>query len=200
MSKRAQQEALEQAHLTQCNHWWQYARLSATELRHGTHPPQLAVHGLVLRDDEYGVLEADAGYSRLYGGSGQYTTGSTFAVGNPSFVLGALATQAMVNRSRRAAAARDAAVQWREHQPVSVLVTNHRILCDTAVRGWLSFWFGGVTELYPDLQSWTLTLGFGEGDPLRLEGPATPGLSLWASYFILGRRWSADPRLQPLLG
>lgn len=104
--------------------------------------------------DEYGVLQAEAGYSRLYGGSGQYTTGSTFAVGHPAFVLGALATQAMVNQSRRAAAARDAAVQWRDHQSVSVLITNQRLLCNTASRGWLSFWFGGVTELYPDLSSW----------------------------------------------
>lgn len=200
MSKRAEQEALEQAHLAQSNHWWHYACLAANELRHGTQPPQLAIHGLVLRSDEYGVLQADAGYSRLYGGTGRYTTGSTFAVGNPAFVLGALATQAMVNQSRRAAAARDAAVQWREQQRVSVLVTNQRLLCNTATRGWLSFWFGGVTELYPDLQSWSLTLAFGEGDPLRLEGPATPGLSLWASYFILGDQWTTDPRLRPLLG
>lgn len=67
-------------------------------------------------------------------------------------------------------------VQWRDHQPVSVLATNQRLLCNTGSRGWLSFWFGGVTELYPDLSSWSLTLGFEDGDPLRLEGPATPGV------------------------
>jgi hypothetical protein len=170
MSKRQQSEVLEQARRDLCNHWWQYARLSANEMLHGTPPPRLAIHGLVLRGDEYCVLQTDAAYSRLYGGSGQYTTGSTFAVGHPAFVLGALATQAMVNQSRRAAAARNAAVQWREHQPVSVLVTNQRLLCNTVARGWLSFWFGGVTELYPDLQSWSLMLAFDEGDPLRLEG------------------------------
>ena len=111
-----------------------------------------------------------------------------------------LAASAIGNSARKRAAQRNAQVTWREHQHVSVIVTNHRFLCHTRVRGWLSFYFSGVSEFYPDLHGWNVTLVFENGDPLQLSGPSTPALSLWSAIGILGPRWADDPRLAPLLG
>jgi hypothetical protein len=63
----------------------------------------------------------------------------------------------------------------------------------------VSLWFGACTEFYPDLQQWTLTLGFDTTSPVRLHGPAAPALSLWSAYGVLGDAWVDDPRLAALL-
>lgn len=175
--------------------WWEYTRRAASSLRAGVPPPELTMHGLVLKPGEHAILQTGAGYSRLYGTSGQYTRGTTLAVGRPAFVLGALAAQGVANHARRRAAERAAAVQWREHQHAPVIVTTQRFLCNTHARGWLSFWFDHVSEFYPDLPGWTVTVGFEKGEPLRLVGPAAPALALWSATAILGDSWTNDPRL-----
>jgi hypothetical protein len=81
---------------------------------------------------------------------------------------------------------------------VQVIATTDRLLCSTA-KGWLSAWYGNITEFYPDLQSWSLTIGFEPGiAPLRLSGPPAPMICLWAATCLLGDRWANDQRLRPL--
>ena len=97
------------------------------------------------------------------------------------------------------AARREAELRWRDDQHVQVIATTDRLLCSTA-KGWLSAWYGNITEFYPDLQSWSLTIGFEPGiAPLRLSGPPAPMICLWAATCLLGDRWANDPRLRPLL-
>ena len=75
------------------------------------------------------------------------------------------AVNAALNHRRKKVAARAAVPQWRDFCQAPVIVTSHRVLCDSG-RGWDSFWFGSITEFYPDLQNWSVTCGFEDAPPL----------------------------------
>lgn len=179
--------------------WWEYACRSARLHRDGHPPPEIAVHGLILEKTERALLMTNATYTRRYGSNGTYYRQSIFAFGHPAVVAGALAGTALVNSARKRAAQQAAQVSWRDQQEVDVLVTDRRLFCNTRQRGWMSFWFNSVAELYPNLDDWSLTLGFRSATPLRLAGPAAPALALWTSVGVLGSRWTGDPRLASLL-
>lgn len=185
-----------------CAHWWDYAQRTAQALARGEAPPTFAVHGVVLYPNEDALLMTTAWYSRLYAaGNGSYSVPGMFVAGNPAIMMGALAGT-MIARSRaRSAAEAAAAVVWREGQHSSVIVTTNRLLCNVIGRGWLPFGYDTVTEIYPDLQNWSLTLGFGnEVGPLRLTGPSVAGIIPCVCRGVLGNeRWTADPRIAPLL-
>jgi hypothetical protein len=178
--------------------WWQYARRSARLFAAGVEPPTIEVFGPVLEADEFGLLSAEATYSRRYGGSGHYSRSDLLVLGRPAVMIGALAVNAAINRRRKVAARRQAEVRWRDEHRVQVIATNYRLLCHTD-RGWENYWYGDATEFYPDLDQWSMTLAFDDYAPLRLCGPVAPALSLWTATAVLGERWISDPRLAPLL-
>lgn len=180
--------------------WWMYARAAARRFAQGISPPEIEVFGPVLAADEFGLLLADLSYSRLYAaGDGRYQKTGMLVVGRPSVMVGALAVSAAVNHRRKVAARRDAEQRWRDHQQIQVTMTNHRLLCNTLDAGFESYYYGGITEFYPDLDGWQLTLAFdGKVAPLRLAGPAAPALCLWTATAVLGDRWTRDARLAKL--
>lgn len=184
---------------TPAEQWWYYSRECAAALRAGRPPIPIQVYGPVLEPGEQALLSAEIDYSRFCGGDGSYSPLPLIVTGRPAVMLGALAVQGVVNHRRKTAAAQRAAAQWRWHETCPVIVTTDRLICTTARHGMLSFWFGTCTEFYPDLQQWTLTLGFDSTYAVRLSGPASPALSLWSAYGILGEAWVDDPRLA-LLG
>lgn len=178
--------------------WWAYACGTARSLRAGDPPAAVSIYGPLLNSGEDGRFSTNMCYSRWYGGDATYTRSNIFAFGSVPFMIGAFGVNELMNQSRKAAAERDAAVQWRETQMASVVVTSQRLLCGT-VQGWLSFWFSAVTEFFPDLDNWTVTLGFeGQTSPLRLSGPPAPAVALWTAHALLGERWQDDPRLERL--
>jgi hypothetical protein len=179
-------------------HWWQYARRSARLFAEGVEPPTIQVFGPVLEADEVGLLSADVTYSRRYGGSGRYSRSDLLVLGRPAVMVGALAVNAAINHRRKVAARREAEIRWRDEHRVQVIATNYRLLCKTD-QGWENYWYGDVTEFYPDLDRWSMTVAFDGYAPLRLCGPATPALSLWTATAVLGERWVSDPRLGRLL-
>jgi hypothetical protein len=178
--------------------WWQYARRSARLFADGVEPPTIEVFGPVPDDGEVGLLSAELTYSRQYGGSGRYHKSDLLVLGRPAVMVGALAVNAAINHRRRVAARRDAEVRWRDQRPVQVIATNYRLLCNTD-QGWEHYWYGQVTEFYPDLDRWLMTLNFDGHAPMRLCGPAAPALCLWTATAVLGDRWARDPRLFRLL-
>ena len=184
---------------TSAEQWWHYSRSCAAALRAGRPPTPIEVYGPVLEPGEQALLSAEIDYSRFCGGDGRYSPLPLVVAGRPAVMFGALAVQGVVNHRRKTAAAQRAAAQWRFHQTCPVIVTTDRLICTTAPHGMVSFWFGACTEFYPDLQQWTLTLGFDSTYPVRLSGPAAPALSLWGAYGVLGDAWIDDPRLAPLL-
>lgn len=180
--------------------WWRYARATAVAFLRGAAPPEIHVFGPAFGYGENAYFQGTATYSRMYGGDGSYTTTGLFAFGGPAFTIGALAANGYVNHRRKLAAQRAAAVQWREHQQVGIIGTSHRLLINTAQSGWLPFDYGAVTEYYPDLTAWSLTMGFGgESPPLRLIGPPVPAAAVLVSVALAPGRWHHDPRLAPLL-
>lgn len=180
--------------------WWDHARTIAHQITHGIAPTTVDVWGPVLEPDEFAVMTAELTYSRFYGGDGHYERTATYLLGRPALMIGAMAATAAINHRRKAAARRDATLTWRDVQRVPIIVTTKRVLAATDA-GWESAWWSTISEFQPDLPSWTLTFGFGPGySPMRLQGPAAPAVSIWAAAGVLGRQWSADPRLAPLLG
>ena len=180
--------------------WWAYARGAARRYARGIAPPEISVYGPVLAADEVGLLEARLSYSRLYAaGDGRYHKNDMLVVGKPAVMVGALAVNAAINHRRKVVARRAAEQRWRDHQQIQVTVTTHRLLCNTVDQGFESYHYGAVTEFYPDLDGWQITLGFkGKCVPLRLAGPAAPALCLWTATAVLGERWKTDPRLTRL--
>ena len=179
--------------------WWHYSRSCAAALRAGRPPTPVDVHGPVLEPGEHALLSAEIDYSRYCGISASYSPLPLVVAGRPALMFGALAAHGIINHRRKAAAERKAMEQWRFHRTCTVIATSDRLICGTSSHGMVSLWFGACTEFYPDLQQWTLTLGFDTTSPVRLHGPAAPALSLWSAYGVLGDAWVDDPRLAALL-
>jgi hypothetical protein len=191
---RSQQTSADEVDATS---WWSYSCVVARGLREGKPPPVVEVYGPLLQPGEEGRLSANMMYGRYYGGSGSYTRNNLFAFGSIPFMIGAYGVNELMNQSRKDAALRESAVQWRDVQMTQVIVTSDRLLCSTH-RGWLSFWFAGVTEFYPDLENWSVTLCFGDTSPLKLSGAPAPAVALLTAHAVLGPRWLNDPRLDRL--
>ena len=173
--------------------------MRAAQFLAGIEPPVIEMYGPVLAADEYGLLETDLTVSRLCGCDDSYRRSDVLVLGRPAVMAGALVLSAVVNHRRKIAARRDAIPRWRDEHPVHVWVTTHRLICG-GDDGLESLWYNAITQFYPDLQRWSLTMGFDSGyPPVRLVGPAAPMLCLWTATATLGRRWSHDPRLAPLL-
>lgn len=185
--------------LSEAEQWWQYARRCAAALRAGQPPTPVSMYGPVLTPGEQAWLNVDVDYSRYCGTAASYSSLPLIVAGRPAVMFGALAVQGVVNHRRKAAAERQAAPQWRWNQSTTAIVTTDRLLCATRPHGLVSLWFADCTEFHPDLQQWTLTLGFDSIAPVRLSGVTTPALSLLSAYGIFGDAWADDPRLAALL-
>ncbi|MEN5073092.1 hypothetical protein ABE437_04690 [Isoptericola cucumis] len=155
---------------------WEHAQVLRRQLVQGVVPPTLQTWDIVANPGEVFFLDAPVTYSRYYGQDIAYTQTSGFYYGRPSFVLTGLAFDALSNRARRSAAAAQAAAQWREHQVARLLVSNHRLICHAGGR-WLSFYFGGMTAVYPDAAQWALVAQFHDTEPLMLHGRCVPAVS-----------------------
>lgn len=179
--------------------WWRYAQGCANALMGGLEPPTVTVFGPVLDDDELARVCTTAGISRLVSGDGSYQPSSLLLFGTPGLTLGMLAAQGLVNHRRRQQARREQVPAWRLHRLGTVIVTDQRIMCSGIDGTLLSFWFGAVTEFYPDLASRTVVLAFTDQcQPLRLEGAAAPAIALWIAVGLYGDRWVDDQLLYPL--
>ncbi len=158
------------------------------------------MYGPVFNPGERALFQGKVNYARLYGGDGTYTSTGMFVLGNPAVMLGSLAAAGIINHRRKTRARRDAALQWRDHQNGAFIVTNQRLLVHTD-RGWAPNAYGAITELYPDLENWTLTIGFGDrGAPMLLNGPPVPAIALITAAATMPDRWMHDPRLHSIVG
>ena len=140
-------------------------------------PPEISVWGLVPWSGERFFLDGTAAFSRFYGTNVAYTQSNVFAFGRPAWVAGALIGNAIGNSVSRSRAQHAAASQWREHQSVRVLVSNQRIVCQVAGRGWMPFAYSAVTAIYPDPEHFNVVLEFDSAEPLSLTGPLVPALA-----------------------
>lgn len=185
---------------TQTEMWLTYARHAAAAMRTQTPLPEITVYGPVLHAGERALFQGDVNYARMYGGDGTYNTTGMFVLGNPAVMLGSFAAAGIINHRRKARARRDAALQWRDHQSCGFIATNQRLMVHTG-RGWGTYAYSAITELYPDLENWTLTMGFGDrGAPMLLNGAPVPAIALIMAAATMPDRWMHDPRLRGVVG
>ena len=171
--------------------WSTFTRETARAIRANTAIlPGLGIYGPVLADDEAALLSAELTYSRFYGADGGYQRSDLFVVGHPAVMIGSLAVDTALDAHRQARHPRRGHAPLAKPPHLPVIATTQRLICAKPTRGFLSFYYAAVTEFHPDLHTWTVTLGFGDQcSPLRLYGPPTPALSLWAAVAIEGHRW-----------
>jgi hypothetical protein len=178
--------------------WEQYARRAAFALRARTALPEIHVYGPVFRPGERAFFQGSANYARMYGGDGTYNTTGLLALGSPGFMLGSLAASGIINHRRKARARRDGALVWRDHQRAGLIATSQRLMIHTD-RGWGTYAYGAITEYYPNIESSTLTIGFGDqGAPMLLAGPPVQAVAVLVAAATMPDRWAQDPRLSAL--
>jgi Domain of unknown function (DUF1707) len=158
--------------------------------------------GLMLESGEGALGEVVAEYSRFSGMEVPYRQRSTFALGGPVFVAAALIGTAASNATARRAAERQAAAQWRFEGFPRVILTNRRLLIHRpADYQWLSFWHRGLFEFGPELQAYSLYLGYPGCAPVMLRGPMVPWLSVALATCVYPRDQLAHlPFFSPFTG
>ncbi|MFB7894359.1 hypothetical protein ACFC1I_19310 [Microbacterium sp. NPDC056044] len=149
--------------------WIEAAEFRQQLLRHEV-PPSLQQWELVPYPGEVFFHDGPMTYARYSGTDVAYTQSNTLAVGHPAFVLATLAASAIGNAASRSHAAAQAREQWREWQTTRVLVSNQR-LAVLASGQWLSFDYGAMTAIYPEVQASTLVCQFTGSVPMMLQGP-----------------------------
>jgi hypothetical protein len=62
---------------------------------------------------------------------------------------------------------------WSGPQPVRIIATSQRMLCDTGTT-WRSLWYDDVIGFYPDLDNGAVVLDLDHTAPVKLTGPPRP--------------------------
>ncbi len=190
LADRAQQEQFARA-------WADTSQLRATLAAHQV-PPQIRVWDVIPRPNEVFFVDTAATYARFYGQNVSYAQSGGFFFGHPLFVAAGLAVTAAGNAARRSAAEAAAAAQWREHQGVRLIASNQRLICH-ANGQWLSFDYGAMTAVYPEVEQWSLVCQFDSAEPLMLHGPGVPAAAVITVLMTYGPDAVAEhPSLAPL--
>ncbi len=177
--------------------WESAADFRQRLLRHEV-PPTLQQWDVIPYAGEVFFHDGPMTYARYYGRDVAYSQGSTLAVGSPAFVLATLAASAIGNAASRSSASAQAREQWREWQTTRVLVSNFRLAVLVAGR-WLSFDYGAMTAIYPEVRSNTLVCQFAEAEPLMLQGPHCVFATVMAVFATHGEMGLANhPELRAL--
>jgi len=153
----------------------------------GSQPHLLHVWDVMIEPGEAVLMDVPLQYGRWYGTDASYMHSTTVVAGRTSFVVGSLIGSAIGNAARRSAALAAAQPMWREHQNVRTIVTDRRIMCWTAARGWMNFWYNDVTAAYPDPAGSTMILDFASCEALRLHGYDGASLCVFAIATLNGR-------------
>lgn len=159
---------------------WSHAQQVRAQLISGTFSGARLPWELPPQSGEQLVAEGNCAYARYYGQDVSWVQNSSWFFGRASFVIAATAVSALGSSSRRRAAEREAATQWREHQNAHLVVTTHRLAVKRADGVWLSFWYGGISAIYPGIAEWTVVLDFPDTEPLMLSGLPAPSAAVTA--------------------
>lgn len=177
---------------------WAAAQGAVETLARRESPPTVAVHDVMLRPGERAFLDGGFEYARFYAQGVASMERSGLYFGPPAFVLAGVAGDAIANASRRAAAAAASAHQWREVQPVRVILTNERLLIRTIDR-WLTFDHAMVVAFMPEPTGWYLVVDHEGTEPLRLAGMGAPHLSVLMGAILRGpEALTENPAFAPL--
>jgi hypothetical protein len=88
---------------------------------------------------------------------------------------------------------------WTPPAPVSVIITDHRLLVRIPDGSVFSLWWTGVHGFQADLNRESLVLDYGDGFPRCLTGPTIPVVAVAAIAFLYGlNATTTHPALAPL--
>ncbi|SFQ29915.1 hypothetical protein [Amycolatopsis rubida] len=139
-------------------------------------------------------------YERFHGRDVEYLPGGpSFVFGSPELVGAVVAgTAAMRMRGRRKARTMSAA-QWHEYDLATVVVTTHRLWCQSD-GDWKNFNYDQIAlvELDASAPAPALTLGFYAANSLRLSGEWAAWIAVAVAYGAYGRNACTLPALAPL--
>ena len=97
-------------------------------------------------------------------------------------------SQGVINARRKKRARRDEIPQWRYQRQSTIIVTDERLMCSGPDGTLIDFWFGYVTEFYPDLLARTVTFAFGDRClPLQVAGAPAVAIALWSAHALYGK-------------
>ncbi|MFV0252703.1 MAG: hypothetical protein ACK5H2_05135 [Beutenbergiaceae bacterium] len=177
---------------------WAGAKRLRSDLLREQMPAPIKVWDVVPHKGEEFYFDTSIQYARYYGQNVSYTQSGGLYVGSPAFVLAGLALTAAANSAQRSAAERQAREQWREFQTVQLLISDRRLVCK-ANGQWLSFYFSGMTAVYPKVEQWALVCEFESAEPLMLHGLSGPLVAVMTTHLTLGSdALDEHPSLLPL--
>jgi hypothetical protein len=178
---------------------WQVARTLAHDLMEGEFRGTGKVWGVVLEDGEQFISDVQADYARYHGTDVGYTHLNGLFLGSVPFTALGYGFTAIGNASRRATAEAVARTRWREYQPVRLIITDRRLLCQVVGGRWLSFHYRGAAAIYPEPAVWSLVIDFPDSAPIRVGGMGSPIASVAAVWAVYGPDGLRDhPGLAPL--
>lgn len=179
---------------------WEHARALRLHLIARQTPHHIETWDVVPNQGEVFFYDVPAEYARYYGQDASYTHSSGFYFGQPAFVIAALSISAIGNAQRRSAAEIRAQAQWREHQPVRLIVSNQRLICRVGPQ-WVSFYFNAMSAVFPEADQWTLIAQFDTTSALMLRGNYIPAAAVITTLMTHGvNALEQHPSLQRLGG
>lgn len=159
------------------------------QLRGATGDPRLA-------DEEELILGGIYNIGRFRAADVSYAVPGYFAMGQPTFVLGAALGNFAARQAAHRSAAREAAPQWRFFGHHPCLLTGSRVLFFLDGR-WEWEWIYALQDIYPDLAAHSLDIFYGN-EPIRLVGPTAPWQAVAMLYLKYGSAGLQHPALQEL--
>lgn len=151
-----------------------------------------------LADGEELILGGIYNVGRFRSAHVSYTVPGYFAVGQPTFVFGAMLGNFAARQSAHRNAEREAAPQWRFYGLHPCLLTGSRVLFFLDGR-WEWERISALDDIYPNLAAHSLDIFYG-GEPIRLVGPTAPWQSVAMLYLKYGYAGLQHPALQGLSG
>lgn len=150
-----------------------------------------------LNSGEVAYLEGWARFGQYFGTDWSYTHSNFVAAGGLGLLALTAGLSAMGNSRRRQEAIAQAAPQWRALGTVPVVATNLRLLgCDQG--RWLSWWYGDIRQLVPDLpKQHRIDLLFERSRPTRFEGGCVAVLAVVLTQLLYGQTLSWTHDAQP---
>jgi hypothetical protein len=85
---------------------------------------------------------------------------------------------------------------WTAPQPVRIITTDRRLLCDTG--RWTSYWFHDITGFYPDLECWSVVLDLDREQPISLTGASVSEMAVHTTTHLYGVDGLRHPGLSKL--
>lgn len=164
---------------------WEHARALRLHLLGRQTPHHIETWDVVANPGEVFFYDVPAEYARHYGQDVNYSQSSGFYFGQPAFVIAALGISAIGNARRRSAAELHAQAQWRDHQPVRLIVSNQRLICRVGPQ-WVSFYFNAMSAVFPEVDHWTLIVQFNATSALMLRGDYIPAAAVITTMMTHG--------------